>query len=401
MKQVVCHLFFWSSLLWSGPAALAAEPSALPSAQPVYIGIDAEFGYRDSTSAEAISYGVQIAIAEINHQGGVLGGRPLKLVERANNSVPARSLVNMEELAAMPDLVAVFCGRFSPPIVAALPLIHQQHLILLDPWAAADGVVENGYHPNYVFRLSLKDNDAMPVMLEHARARGLRRVGLLLLNTSWGRSSLAAAERHLQGESQGLRIVGQTWFNWQDTSLIDRYLELCRAGAEAVIMVTNVETAAVLVREMAALPAPKRIPLLCHWGITGGTFPKLAGTSLAEVDLAVVQTYSFVGATDPVARRVLRAAEGLMGVGARQIPSPVGLAHAYDLTHLLARAIDRAGTTDRPAVRAALEQVRNYQGLVRHFSRPFAPDRHDALDRSDVFMAAYDRNDQAIVPIGR
>ena len=41
---------------------------------PVYIGLDAEFGYISSTSAEAIREGVLIAMEEINKAGGVWGG---------------------------------------------------------------------------------------------------------------------------------------------------------------------------------------------------------------------------------------------------------------------------------------------------------------------------------------
>lgn len=329
-----------------------------------------------------------------------MGGRPLALLERANNSVPARTIVNLAELSAIPDLVAVFWGRFSPTVIAALPEIHRDHLILLDPWAAADGVVENGYQPNYVFRLSLKDSDAMPVMLRQARRLGVERVGLLLLNTSWGRSSLEAAERALGSGRDLPQLVGKRWFNWQDTSLLASYQDLRKAGAEAILMVTNAGTAAVLVREVARLPRSERLPILCHWGITGGNFPEMAGDALAQVDLSVVQTYSFIGADDPVARRVLATASRLFGLdNPRLIPSPVGMAHAYDLTRILVRAIDLAGTTDRAAVRDALEQVRDYQGLIRFFPRPFTPTRHDALTRDDVFMARFDPREQAIVPL--
>jgi len=182
-------------------SAVAPKAFGGSAAAPVYLGIDAEFGYQNSTSAEAISRGGRIAIEKINGQGGVLGGRPLALVERGNNSIPARSLANLGEFAATPDLVAVLGGRFSPPIIADLPLIHERHLILLGPWAAADDVVENGYVPNYVFRLSLKESDALAAMLDHARRLGVRRVGLLL-NTSWGRNSLNAAER-IPARAQG------------------------------------------------------------------------------------------------------------------------------------------------------------------------------------------------------
>jgi branched-chain amino acid transport system substrate-binding protein len=66
------------------------------------------------------------------------------------------------------------------------------------------------------------------------------------------------------------------------------------------------------------------------------------------------------------------------------------MAAAYDLTHILARAIDRAGTTSRPAVRQALEEVEGYDGAVRRFRRPFAPGRHEALSPADLYLARYD-----------
>ena len=39
------------------------------------------------------------------------------------------------------------------------------------------------------------------------------------------------------------------------------------------------------------------------------------------------------------------------------------MAHAYDLTHILAKAINLAGSTDRTKIRDALEQVENYDGF--------------------------------------
>src|SRR5512145_749427 len=88
-------------------SVLVANSSVLSAPKPVYLGLDAEFGYASSTSAEAIRQGILIAIDEINKSGGVLNGRPLALEERANHSVPARSIENIINLARNPDLVAV------------------------------------------------------------------------------------------------------------------------------------------------------------------------------------------------------------------------------------------------------------------------------------------------------
>jgi len=380
-------------------AAAGAAPRQAPAAErPVLIGLDAEFGYADSTSAEAIREGILIAIDEINRAGGVLGGRPLALVEKANHSVPARSIENVEALAALPDVVAVFCGRFSPTVLEVLPTIHRLRLPLLDPWSAADAIVDNGFQPNYAFRLSLRDGWAMPVMLRHAQQLGARAVGLMLLNTSWGRSNLWAAERYVEAH-HGPRIAGIRWFNWNDKTFLEKYRALLADGAQALLLVSNANEAQILIREMAALPARERIPIISQWGVTGGRLAELAGPALTRVQLSVVQTYSFVGAKDAAARRVVAAHQRLFGsAGARAIKSPVGVAHAYDLTHLLARAIARAGALDRAAIRDALEHLGPYDGLVRRYAPPFTPSNHEALTPAQVFMAEY-AGDGALVRI--
>ena len=376
---------------------LAASLAVAAEKKPVYVGLDAEFGFAGSTSAQAIRMGMLIAMEEVNQAGGVLGGRQLALIERDNKSLPARALENLKEMAAQPDLVAVFGGRFSPIFLESLPLVHELKLPLLDPWGAADGIVDNGYAPNYVFRLSLRDSWAMPTMLRHAAKKGAKQVGLLLVNTGWGRSNHKAAEAYVALHPE-IKIVGTQWFNWADTSFLSKVAALKQAGAQAIVLVANFE-ASQLVRTVAALPKAERLPIVSHWGVTGGTFVEDAGPALQEIDFSLVQTYSFIDANRPKARQVLAAAQKMFGVkDARSLTSPVGVAHAYDLTHILARAIDRAGSTERPAVRAALEQVRNYDGLIKHYPQPFTPARHEALSQGDEFMARY-AQDAAIVRI--
>ena len=74
------------------------------------------------------------------------------------------------------------------------------------------------------------------------------------------------------------------------------------------------------------------------------------------------------------------------------------MAHAYDMAHILAKAIDLAGATDRAAVRDALEKVRLHDGLVKRYAPPFTPTRHEALGPDELLMARY-REDGTIVPV--
>jgi len=366
--------------------------------QPVLLGIDGEFGLDNSTSAQAVELGMRAAIEEINAAGGVLRGRPLQLVIRDHRSIPARGIRNIQEFATMPGLVAVFGGRFSPVVIEELPTLRSTRLLFMAPWSSADDIIDNGMRPNYVYRLSLRDSLAMPKLLAVARQRKLNRVGLLLTNTSWGRSNATAAERAL-AKLPGMSIVGTSWYNWRDASLVDKYRQLRAAGAEAIVLVANDDEAAVLVREVAALPKDERIPILSHWGVTGGEFIAQAGPALQQVDFSVIQTFSFHKA-DPVrVRRFLASAARVSKVRRiEDIRGPVGVAHAYDLTHILARAIDQAGSTDRGAVRNALERVGPYRGLIKEYAPPFTPARHEALGPEQLLMARY-RADGALVPV--
>jgi branched-chain amino acid transport system substrate-binding protein len=378
-------------LALSGGLAHAAGPQA------VLLGIDGEFGLDNSTSAQAVELGMRTAIAEINAAGGVLGGRPLELVIKDHRSIPARGIRNIQEFARMPGLVAVFGGRFSPVIIEELPTLRSTRTLFMAPWSSADAIVDNDMQPNYVYRLSLRDSLAMPKLLQTAHRRRLNRVGLLLTNTSWGRSNAEAADRAVPA-NRGMRIVGTSWYNWRDTSLVGKYQQLRAAGAQAIVLIANDDEAAVLVREVAALPKAERVPILSHWGVTGGEFVKQAGPALQQVDFTVIQTFSFWKADPARVRRFLDSAAKVSAVRRiEDIKGPVGAAHAYDLTHILAQAIERAGSTDRKQVRDALEKLPAYQGLIKNYAPPFTPARHEALGQGELLMARY-RNDGVLVP---
>lgn len=378
------------------PRARGAEID--PGKPPVLIGLDGEFGHASGGSAEAILQGTLIAIEDINARGGVLGGRRLEVVKRANHTVPARSVANLREFAAMPDLVAAYCGRFSPTVLECVPEIHRLQLPLLNPWAAADAIVDNGQRPNYVFRLSLKDSWAAPAMLRHLAGLSRRRVGLLMLNTSWGRSTQGFAESQAS-HMPGMRLVGTQWINWDDSqaSMLAKYQLLRDSGANALLLTANAEEAKLLCRALLALPPAQRMPVASHWGVSGGDLPGLVGTGFHELEFAVVQTYSFIGDNSATARRVVATHNRLFGTRtSRDIVAAVGVAHAHDLTQLLASALDLAGSTRRGAVRDALEHVPPHQGVIKRYAPAFTPARHEALDFKDVFMARYDPQDGAL-----
>lgn len=389
-------------ILRAGCAALLAlglPPRAFGKAAPVLIGLDAEFSDRNSTADDGIRLGMQTAIDDINAGGGVLGGRPLQLVTTDNRSVPARGLANVEYLAALPDMTAYLCSRFSLVALEQLARIHDLQLPLLAAGSAADSIVDNHRSPNYAFRLGLRDSIAIEALLKAIAARGLRRIGLMLPATAWGRSCLFFAERQLaRDRGRALEMVGVEWHRWGSERLIDEsYRSLHAKGAQAVLLVANEHEGAALVKSLAQMQVADRRPMFSHWGITGGDFPELCGPALAEVDLEVVQSFSFARAQGPRGARLAQLAAAHFGVDdPLQVPSATTIGPAYDLVHLLALAIDEAGSTQRPAIHAALESLPAYSGVVRRFAPAFTPTRHEALDIDDALMCRFDPNGRLV-----
>jgi branched-chain amino acid transport system substrate-binding protein len=376
----------------------AADSTAEASQAPLLIGLDAALTGGAGQSGEAIRRGLLIALDEINSAGGVLG-RQLQLVERDNRGIPDRGIDNIYELADIPGLVAVFGGIHTPVALAELPAIHETKTLYLGPWAAGTPVVENGHSPNYVFRVSVRDQHAGPFLIQAALDRGFKRPGLLLWRTGWGRSNeaaMTAAMRHLEIDGAGVE-----WFNTSERNLSDQIGRLQLAGADVVMLVANPTDGLNAVEAMAALPREHRLPIISHWGITGGDFFGLGRTAIEAVDLTFLQTYSFFEPPFPAKSQAFYTSYCVRFGPCddeADIFSPVGSAHAYDLAYLLKAAIERAGSGDRETVRTAMENLQRHEGLVRVYDPPFTAERHDALDASDFRLCRYGP-DGAIVPL--
>lgn len=367
-------------------------------AEPVYIGFDGSYGQKSDTSAKAIELGAQIAIQEINAHGGVLGGRPLALVTMDNQGLTMRGRDNYVALANKKDLVAVLGGKHSPVIVETLPDVQIMKVPYISVWGSANQITDTFSDDSYMFRTSLKDEWGVYALLSQSvKVSHNNKVCALLPNTAWGRSG----ERVLREKSHAAHanLVSVNWYNWGDKEF-NAQLDACTdSGATVILMVANEPEGALIVKEIANKPPAQRLPIVAHWGITGGDFAALTGTALDQVDLRVIQTFSFVNNPRPKAqtlRRAVLAAQGLNSASA--INSPVGTVQAYDTVHLLSLAINQAQSTQGARVRDALERLPSYDGAIKRYAPAYTRIKHDALDRKQVLFARI-KSDGTIVPI--
>lgn len=355
--------------------------------EPLVIGLDADLSAGGAQGGGAIYRGMQLAIEEINKKGGLLG-RPVKIIARDHASLPQIGRQNLEHFAEMPSLLAVMGGMHGSVIFEELDDIHRMRLPYLIPWSAAGGLIQHDYRPSYTFRLSISDTQVAPFLLERALKLG-DKLGILLERSAWGRSNEAALKPLIEKLPGGSAEI--IWFDVGDTAIESRIDTLVSAGTDVILMVANPMEARTIVKAMAKQEKP--IPIVSHWGLTGGDFFTPLQSALQRVNLQFAQSILLDegGQQHPNLGKFLKRYRERYGLLAdAPLPSPIGSLHAYDLTLLFAQAVRQAKTTDRAAIRNALESLPSYSGVLRDYNPPFTRDRHEALDRSLLHMGRFD-----------
>lgn len=374
-------LIFWVGMLLTLTGCSGKKPEGMP----VSIGLIAPLTGPLASSGEAIQMGMLLAMDEINARGGVLG-RPVELKVRDVQNNPGKGIEALHDLAEKDNITAVFGGIFSPVMLAQLDTLQELQIPLINPWGSMTAITKNGQFPNYAFRVSVSDEQADEFLVRYAvEILGARRPGIIADTSGWGEANLAGISQWLT--KLEVEAAGTVRFNQGEMDMRADLARLKEAGADLLLLVANAPEGASIVRSRALLDWD--IPVVSHWGISGGRFADMAGADNIH-DVYTLQTFSFQGNLSPRGQEFLLAYHNRFGTHEPgEILSQVGVAHGYDGVHLLALAIERAGSAEGSAVRQALENLGEYRGLVKTYNRPFSPSGHDALLAEDYMMTVW------------
>jgi branched-chain amino acid transport system substrate-binding protein len=376
--------------------SLAAACAAPVTAQePIKIGLVTALSGQSAQAGEAITRGLTIAIEELNAKGGVLGGRKFVLVRRDDEATPAKGATAARELIFKEKVAVLFGGLDTPVSLAIVPIVNQEKVPFMGPWAAGTPITKNGANPNYVFRVSAVDEIVDKAMLQYAQKTfNAKSCGMILVNNPWGESNEKGLMAALS--AKGLKPAGIEKFEANDVDVVPQLTRLKAAGADCLFLVGNVGPSAQVVKSLDRMGW--KVPIVSHWGPAGGRFSELAGPNAKDVHF--VQTYSFFGKQSPVGDKVLKA---LMAKypdvkGPGDVTPAVGVANAYDAMMLTALAIEKAGKIDGPAIREGFYKIESYDGLIKKYAKPFNAETHDAVTENDYVWTQF--IDNQILPVG-
>jgi branched-chain amino acid transport system substrate-binding protein len=374
--------------------AIILSSMAGASAQDIKIGFVGALSGLSAKSGEAITRGMEVAIDEINAKGGLLGGRKLVLVKRDDESNPAKGQIAARELIQNEKVAAIFGGIDTPVAMAIVPIANKEKTPYVGTWAAGTLITRNGAAPNYVFRVSAVDVLVDKALVNYAsKAYSAKKPGMMLINNPWGESNEKGLSAAL-GDTN-IASAGVEKFEEKDIDMTPQLARLKANGADAIFLVSNAGPGAQVIKSMERMNW--NVPVISHWGISGGRFPELAGAWSQKV--VFIQTYSFFGQQNDVGKQkvaaLMKKYPDIKSVA--DITPPVGYANAYDAMQLTAMAIAAGGGTEGDKIREGFYKVGEYKGLIKTYKQPFTPTNHDALTENDYIMVKY--QGEQIVPV--
>ncbi len=360
----------------------------------IVIGMNVDLSADSKLAGLMIKRGAEIAVAEINANGGLLG-KSVELIAKDHRAISSKGIQNVLEFAKKEDLVAIVGGVHGPVISSEIETIQKLKIPYLIPWAATSGLVSNGYEDNYIFRLSANDNLVAEFLAAYTLKK-YKKPALVVVNSVWGRNNLKLMKQYLQQHNaqEAVAIV----FNRGQIDFEKEREQIINSNSDAIILVANPIEASNLLQ---ALESKKVVlPIISHWGITSADFYKANKMLLKNIDLNIFQTFSFNNSLNEKGKKLLQSYQEqyTLHEGMDDIKAAHGMAQAYDLVHLLARAIKKAGTMERTQIKEALENLPSYQGVIKNYAPAFTKQNHEALDGRDYYMAKYNA-DGILVPV--
>lgn len=401
LRYTVLIAFF---TLWS--------TSSMADNRTLTIYHDADYS-NHGNSALSMMMGLNTALDEVGHE---IQGYRFKIVTKNHRGNSVRSKRHMKEFIEDPDALFMLGGLHSPPYIRHRDYINENGILLLIPWAAGGPITRYDKGLNWVFRLSLDDTKAGSRIVQYAHdKKSCENPHLLLEDTPWGKSNFKTMTKAL--EKYSVKEPAVSWFNWNTKVNSARILlrDIAHSGSDCILFVGNSVEGVSIFKAMVSLDENERLPVVSHWGITGGDFEETINAEMRdEIDLSFIQTcFSFLDDTGSALKTsVLGRAQRLYPKvisTPRDIPSPPGFIHSYDLGKLFIDAVSEIELTgnvdvDRASIRSRLENINKpVDGLIKSYVKPFSfwsaesPDAHEALGLDDFCMAYYDKSGSVIV----
>lgn len=338
-----------------------ALPVAAQNKEPIRIGAvlstTGPAGYLGDPQLKTL----QTYLAQINQEGGVLG-RKLELVHYDDASEAGKANGFAKRLIDDDKVDFLIAGTTTGATMAMAPLVEKAGIPLI---SLSGAVVVVEPVKKWIFKTPHTDRMAAEKVFEDMKKRGFTKVGLLSETSGFGQSG--AKETRLVAQKYGITLVADETYGPKDTDVTAQLTKIRGvAGIESLFVFGLGQGPAVVTKNAAQLGM--KLPLYQSHGVASNEFIKLAGSAAEGVRLPspALLVANSLAANDPQ-KPLVTSYAATYWKQYKDEPSTFG-GYALDALRLGVQAIKTAGSTNKDAVRAALEKTKGFMGTTGQFN---------------------------------
>lgn len=306
---------------------------------------------------EAVVNSMNLAVEEINAAGGVLGKQiELDSLDDKGDSTEGANAFN--KLADDTSVSAVIGSVTSGVTTGLAPLANESGVVLLTPTATADTVTEDD---DYVFRACFKDSYQGKMAAKFAaETLGIKKVAVLY--ASGDAYSAGLREAFIAAAAEfGLEVVAEeSSSSVDDTEYSSQLTNIANSGAEFLFAPYYYSAV-----------GPYIVPQARSAGFSGvimgaDGFDGTIGTMVDDKSLYNNCFFTNHYSPDDTSEKVQNYVKAYTEKFGAESLNALG-ALAYDSVYMLKDSIEKAGSTDRAAIRDAMSGM-NFLGVTGEFT---------------------------------
>jgi len=337
----------------ASPSGTSSSPTASASGtdaavKPVKIAVAAPMTGDNAEYGKSFLAAAEVMVEKWNAEGGVLG-RPIELVayDDKNSGEEAASIA--QKIVSDPDIVGVL-GHFASGVsMAAAPVYQENKLVQISNCASHPDYSSIG---NYIFRNNTVINEEFKVIVDIiANDLGYTKVGVIAIKTDWGTTAGGIADE-LISASPNLTLVAHEDVMETSDDYSPAIAKLEAAGAEVVVAVGMYGLYGPLAKQYKAVNPDIRLV-----GVSNAYTQQIIELGGDAVEGLFAPVSFYADNPDPEAQAFVASYIGKFG----SEPSSLA-AQAYDSIGILLTAIQQVGSTDKEAIRDAVNAI-EYDGL--------------------------------------
>lgn len=300
--------------------------------------------------------GMELALAQINEAGGVLG-KQLEFIFYDNEYDNAKAVENAIKFATQDNVVAMLGPATSSPSLAVGAIAKEYEIVNFTPSATAAGVTMDGDAVNpWVYRASFIDPFQGLVVANFA-TNDLDATKAVVMYSDSSDYSVGLAESFTEKfEENGGEVVSTVTYTDVDNDFSAQLTRVANEDFDVIFVGDYAERGALIVRQAREMGLD--IPILGPDGFDTPDFNDLAGGADNVNDVYFVNHFSVL-LEDPKVVDFIEAYREMHG----EDPNALS-ALAYDAVYMLVKAIELADSEDPQAIREAFESFPEFSGVT-------------------------------------